>query len=103
MWFYGNIVNYFSAAFKKFKFKSAYVKNNDTKEYESKEDLIVEALLSQDELIYESGSDNKIEFYYDETAEGDRTIKTMDMRLNVEQLRDDLTVVTEPVLEENNK
>lgn len=98
MSFYGNIVNYFSAAFKKFKYaKIFYSKGKKTDdspglEEEIKENYPVEAALSQDELIFDSKSENFIEYHYNEYAEADRIVKTMDMQLNVEALREDSTV-----------
>lgn len=92
MGFYGNIVNYFSAAFKKFKFRD----NTTAEKREAEESLYneVEAALSQDELIFESSNENFIEYHYKEepSEENDRMIKTMDMQLNVEALREDSTV-----------
>lgn len=74
MSFYGNIVNYFSAAFKRFKFRNN-TENKDSDNYNN-----VEALLSQDELYFDSTSENYIEYHYSENP------KTINMKLNVNAL-----------------
>lgn len=78
MSFYGNIVNYFSAAFKRFKFRNN-TENKNSEEYNN-----VEALLSQDELYFDSTSENYIEYHYKENQE--TGTKTVDMQLNVNAL-----------------
>ena len=82
MSFYGNIVNYFSAAFKKFNF----LKKDKTSQP-------VEALLSQDVLTFESTSDNYVDFI---VKTDDKQNKTVDMQLNLEKIREDLTVQVTP-------
>ena len=102
MSFYGNIVNYFSAAFKKFNFKKVFYSEGELELEETiEENYPVEATLSQDELIFDSTSENYIEYHYNERKENDRVIKTMDMQLNVEALREDSTVDVVPQGEDN--
>lgn len=95
MSFYGNIVNYFSAAFKKFKFLNRVVNNEGKLDKESSE---VEALLSQDVLTFDSTTDNYIRFI---ATEDENNNKTIDMQLNIDALRKDSTVGVMPQGEEN--
>lgn len=84
MSFYGNIINYFSAAFKKFKFK-----NGETDLGECN------PTLSADVLTFDSTGDNYIEYEVKTSGEGSANNKEVNLKLNLDAIRNDLTVTVE--------